>query len=386
VKTPPLLLERGDNICERCPAPTGGDGNPFGMTAEEGFQDRESAQALLAMLLSSEDTRAIEQALATLLRDHAAPVIWRIVRARGIPDEEDAHSTAVLQLISRLRALKQSETKVENFEAYVAGITRNCCNQLLRAKYPEYSRLKNRIRYLLNHRSQFTLWEDEQGEHQCGLAAWKGKPARQQHPAAENPPHLGEFIPSLPPGTSAGSMRLEELIAAFLQWRGRPASLEDLVNSAAQLYGIRNSQPSGPRHDEGATNLGDLLPDQSVDIAAEFELRSELDGLWMEICQLPRAQRVALLLNLRDVQHRDALILLPLTGIASLRQIAATLEIPLEEWLSLWNRLPLDDLSIAQLLSLSRQQVINLRKSARERLARRMAAAGETRKKRNPGG
>jgi hypothetical protein len=34
--------------------------------------------------------------------------------------------------------------------------------------------------------------------------------------------------------------------------------------------------------------------------------------------------------------------------------------------------LPLDDATIAGLLGLTRQQVINLRKSARERLARRL--------------
>jgi hypothetical protein len=38
----------------------------------------------------------------------------------------------------------------------------------------------------------------------------------------------------------------------------------------------------------------------------------------------------------------------------------------------LWDELPLDDLKIAARLGMTRQQVINLRKSARARLARRM--------------
>jgi hypothetical protein len=100
----------------------------------------------------------------------------------------------------------------------------------------------------------------------------------------------------------------------------------------------------------------------------------------MEICGLPRPQRVALLLNLRDAQRRDALTLLPLIGIASLRDLANVLEIEPQRFAEIWNALPLDDLSIGALLRISRQQVINLRKSARERLARRMTpwqAAGE---------
>ena len=44
----------------------------------------------------------------------------------------------------------------------------------------------------------------------------------------------------------------------------------------------------------------------------------------------------------------------------------------LEEFGEIWNELPLDDKRIAALLGLTRQQVINLRKSARERLTRRM--------------
>jgi hypothetical protein len=81
---------------------------------------------------------------------------------------------------------------------------------------------------------------------------------------------------------------------------------------------------------------------------------------------------VALLLNLREADGRGCLALFPGTGVASLRQIADALEFPAERFAELWPRLPLDDATIAGLLELTRQQVINLRKSARERLARRL--------------
>ncbi len=45
---------------------------------------------------------------------------------------------------------------------------------------------------------------------------------------------------------------------------------------------------------------------------------------------------------------------------------------PLDKFTLLWNDLPLEDSSIAELLGATRQQVINLRKCARERLERRM--------------
>jgi len=43
-----------------------------------------------------------------------------------------------------------------------------------------------------------------------------------------------------------------------------------------------------------------------------------------------------------------------------------------ESFAEVWNDLPLEDARIAELLGLTRQQVINARKSGRERLARRL--------------
>ena len=63
--------------------------------------------------------------------------------------------------------------------------------------------------------------------------------------------------------------------------------------------------------------------------------------------------------------------MLPATGVVSDAEIAHALEMDAHELGRLWARLPLDDNAIAEQLGLTRQQVINLRKSARARLARR---------------
>jgi hypothetical protein len=60
------------------------------------------------------------------------------------------------------------------------------------------------------------------------------------------------------------------------------------------------------------------------------------------------------------------------TGTATIPEIAETLGFSREEFACIWNALPLEDLAIADRLGLTRQQVINLRKSARERLIRRL--------------
>ena len=97
-----------------------------------------------------------------------------------------------------------------------------------------------------------------------------------------------------------------------------------------------------------------------------------LQRLWEELQQLPLNQRAALLLNLKDSSGFSCITLFPATGIATVRQLAQALEMSAESFAEIWNDLPLEDARIAELLKLSRQQVINARKSGRERLARRL--------------
>jgi hypothetical protein len=339
-----------------------------------GPQSVESAHSLLALALTS-DVHVARPALERLLRDHAQPVIRKVTRSRGVRDEEEVHSMATLHLITRLEALRRDGASIDDFPAYVAGIAQNCCNQLLRQANPEYARLKNRIRYLLKHRPRFKVTVGE-GEHLwCSFSQWPRAPlaTAKQAPA---PLDLTGFVMPRTAASTFDGAHLEELLAAILGWSRRPVLLDELVVAVARLAGVPDVHLPIPARDGEDTDIGGLLPDLSVDIAQEVELRSELSRLWLEIRELPRAQRVALLLNLRDTQQRDALMLLPLTGVAGLADMAEVLELPLSEVSELWNRLPLDDLSIAQLLGVTRQQVINLRKSARHRLVRRMAKAG----------
>jgi len=104
----------------------------------------------------------------------------------------------------------------------------------------------------------------------------------------------------------------------------------------------------------------------------ELETRENLTQVWREVQELPVQQRMALLLNLRDVDGMNALALFVLLNVVGLNEIAAVLDMTLQRLSELWNELPADDLTIAAMLGKTRQQVINMRKSARERLARRM--------------
>jgi hypothetical protein len=69
---------------------------------------------------------------------------------------------------------------------------------------------------------------------------------------------------------------------------------------------------------------------------------------------------------------------LPSTGVVTMGELAEALGLETKVLHKMWNDLPFDDLAIASRLGLTRQQVINLRKSARARLARRTKTKGKT--------
>jgi len=165
-------------------------------------------------------------------------------------------------------------------------------------------------------------------------------------------------------------LRRDPAGAGIRDFRGYVAVVTyNVVSGQARQREIDRSRVKG----EDADAIS-RLTDPAPDAALAFERRSYLSLLWQEIRQLPQRQAAALILHLRDGHGRDAASLLPLTGTASLREIAGTLGLAPEKLAEIWNRLPLEDSTIAGLLQVTRQQVINLRKSARERLTRRMRA------------
>lgn len=166
-------------------------------------------------------------------------------------------------------------------------------------------------------------------------------------------------------------LRLEPGAAGIRDFRGYVA----VATYNALTEQVRKREPvraGGRGETEDDALLG--LPDPAPNAAVALVERHRLALLWQEIRRLPPRQVAALLLNLRDDRGGNAVVLLPLTGIATLREIARALGLAAEAFAEMWNRLPLEDAAIAELLGITRQQVINLRKSARERLTRRMRA------------
>jgi len=221
----------------------------------------------------------------------------------------------------------------------------------------------------LKHRQDFELWEDDQNQWICGYAEWQ---TQQRTPVKKgwineirNNPKAAESLYSTAPG------ELSDLVALIFDLAGAPVEIDDLVTLVAETRQIKDLPAEDADADEvDSTQAAFASP--AVDPISELDQRIYLERVWEEIRQLPPAQRSALLLNLTDPHGSTLLVLLSELRIATISEIARTLELPAEEFASIWKDLPLDDNTIAKRLGVTRQQVTSYRLSARRRLARRM--------------
>jgi len=324
---------------------------------------------LLAAYLAARDEGDAGSLLARLLDEQARPLVRRIVRGQlggsggaAAADLEDVESGVVVRLLGQLMAARTGgEEGIRSFRSYVAVAAYHGCHAFLRARQPERARFFTRLRYLLTHDPELALWPSDAGDWLGGLAAWRGR--------ATGPRRLPPRT-ARDPSTAAG---LRRAVHELLRASGGPWRLDELVEA------LDRSRETSPGRASRPMAAAPELADTAAPVLTALADRELLARAWEEIQLLPRRQRVALLLNLRDSEGREMLSLMPLAGLAGQAEIARVLELPASELAALWARLPLADLHLAELLGLTRRQVINLRKCARERLARRLArpAGGE---------
>jgi DNA-directed RNA polymerase specialized sigma24 family protein len=301
-----------------------------------------------------------EDAVQEIVARHAGPQIEELlayaIRRRMVPASEaaDLGHDVVLRLLVKLRQLAVDRTSepITLFPNYVGAVFRHCLVDRRRLLDPERTKLALRIRYTLTHTPALALWGHD--PILCGLADWAGR--RSWGP----PPPVTRL--EAPPGDDAHGLR--RLIEDLLRRAGAPVELWQLVDTVATAHGLTEDRFL----DSGALREVVAPPE----VADSLESRQYLSQLWDEIEQLPLNQRWALLLNLRLETGDSIARALAALRIAGMRRIAAALELPLDELLAMWDQLPLPDTRIGEMLGLARQQVINLRKAARDRLGRRL--------------
>jgi hypothetical protein len=338
----------------------------------------------LLPFLNAVDVREEAVALARLNSEQIEPIVRRGIRYKlrfyrpqsdlslHRPEFEEIYNDVQVRLLKRLRDLKEypAENQIANLGSYVATVTRNTCDEYLRQKYPLRRSLKDKVRrHLLNY-AEFSLWEDADHNWLAGLSNWTH--GNGNHASGLTSAELREQLHERWRAVDVQRLQLHDLLTTIFEVADAPLELDQLTALIAGFWHIED-KPAESLDAETPASPGRQVTAETHP-ATLIEQRQLLQLLWREICLLPRRQRVALLLNLKNPHGINTITLLPATGIATFEQLAQVLEIPLPEFEKLWADLPLDDLRLAEYLGATRQQVINLRKTARERLVKRMSA------------
>ena len=333
----------------------------------------DSSDSMLAPFLTAKSESISDELLRAIIDEHADPIIKKILRSklrvslngRGTQQNQDALELAGdlrASIISTLRALRQNpnQTAIANFSDFVAIKTYSACADYFREKHPQRWRLKSLLRRRLRQNPRFALWQAEDKRWYAGFSG------RQETGSAAEAPDASESITH----PTAAQMKSDEFLGVLFERSGRPVVFDELVRIAADTWHIHD--PPAESIDTGDSERDDLFTSSEPRVDLALEQRLFFEQVWIEVCQLPVLQRAALLLNLKDSRDGGVISFLPFLGVASKEELARLLEMPYADFQKLWNELPLDDSRIAQMFGITRQQVINLRKTARERLARRM--------------
>lgn len=314
------------------------------------------------------------QELLDLMENHVEPAIRRVVRSKLsatlLSADEHPENQDALDLVSEirtvtLRALRQKDgaNDVENVVSYASRIAINVCNQYFRAKYPRFFRIKNGVRYILTHDSRFALWKPEDGLWLCGKMEWAGQSASSRMADLAKMLRSNVDLPAISPY----NFRLLDLVAKAIALLDGPVPSNVIVKAIYELLEI----------DESTEEFNDDFSacEHWDHILERLEQKQQLEAIWNGLSELPLRHRTSVLLNLRNERGDSVIELFPLMRIVSVRQIAEVLAIPVEIFVRIWGELPWDDNRIAKHLGITRQQVINLRQSARRKLKRRLAGS-----------
>ena len=193
----------------------------------------------LVLFLQEPEGSQSEALLALLIFRHAQPVIRNVIRTRlrvsfsqtdggntnqdALDIENDVH-TLLLKQLRTIKARPQVNS-ISNFSSYVAAVSYHACYRYLRLKYPQRTRLKNRVRYLVTRNAEFALWETPEKERLCGLYLWRAQDKK--------PAKTGRLLELLhkPSSLAASGVTMNfsepipnaDALKAVLEWAGGPS-------------------------------------------------------------------------------------------------------------------------------------------------------------------
>jgi DNA-directed RNA polymerase specialized sigma24 family protein len=325
----------------------------------------------------SEDSNQISSDLLEMYR----PMIRRIVASRlaAVPshlgnsrgqDLEDVISECSLRVVIALNKLTSTSSlsSIADLASYIAKTTHNACSEYISNSSYNWQNLKRRVRYVLELHPEFF---HDRTSQLCGLSSWDVSTGFERSVDLTdllNNPTI--FRKHQRAKQRSSEEEVVQLLKDIFNYSKQPIELKDLVVIFANNLG-----PNG---------IGVLLEHNVTSDSLNIASRSpNVEDQKLDYCSarhlihlistLSRHHRLVLLLNLKTDTGYDVIRELVEFGEISDKDLSHLLDMEPNEAFELLNRLPMDDNGIAELLGVSRQQVINYRSTARSMLNRQLA-------------
>jgi hypothetical protein len=329
---------------------------------------RKELEALAAAALNK-----AESARERLFTEHFVPVVRARVGVRFLQSSDAYRDTCqevfgfLTKKLQQLSArLDQNGTcsaiRTANWRNYAGKVAFHCVVNHIRRQSQAWRSISGRLHYLFeSHHEHFAIWRRD-GREVCGRRSWRDKP----------PVHLRSDDPRLADVIAGLTKPWPELVDQIFEVTGGPVRLDHLV-ALLHRYSVspHETQQPAAHEDDNASRDWENLPAQAEATEYQVYLREVTERMWKGIWNMPVEHRRALMLNLKGADGGD-IQLVDYLQLASREEIARCVEVPSDQFERLWPNLPLDDNRIAELFGGTRQQVINWRSAARDRLRREM--------------
>jgi RNA polymerase sigma factor (sigma-70 family) len=332
---------------------------------------------VLVAYLTAEDEQERQQQLDEIVLFRAAPLIRQVLRrrlgfyvnAQGVneknQDAEDLYQeamTRVLQVLNQLQA-SPTTTDIENFERYVSRVASNICMDFLREKSPARTRLKDSLRDQFRRQGNLVSWEYD-GEILCGFAEWRntGKSTFSDQDSGDVETRLETFESARFPDEDVRLAPLPQILAELFDWIGGPVQIDVLVRMFAYLLDLKEQHMDSL--DEQARRSDTYFPANILTGETLVQVNELLAALWQAVTQLPPEQRDAFAFGFEDQAGQDFFTVLLAAGIVTWNELAKGMARSVENIARLRLSMPMDGMTAADELGVSRQKVWKWRHKA----------------------
>lgn len=313
------------------------------------------------------------------LSNVVSELVHKSAAKRETADLEDFEEDCVLAIWTKISALKagQSESGIDNLEAFVRRAVHNRYCDAIRRKRPAWYNLKLELLEIFSGKSNvegFALWQSaDSGARLCGFAEWEGRPQTGSARLRELSDNAAGFRAKSLANRDPNELPTYELAAAILDFCGAPVEVDALTSCIAELTQSYTPEPlsidAQPEADDDATAPVDWLISSDVEVEKQVVdaqwFGHVIDWFWREFTDLSLKQRKALLYGMGGDQ------VMALATSIGMREMAKAMEMSREEFAAIISRLPIPDVVTAEELGVPARAVPSVRFKAWGRIRRR---------------